>query len=230
MIGGPSDGGEVSTRYPAHLQHHAERLQSLWATGEPAHIFPGGQARALLPWPGARRLPGGRRFDADLVAGEFAHAQPALALVDPRTLWASQTYVLQGGVLYYLRDRWFRTGQTWADRHKLFNRLPVVERRSDGTDVIVGGHHRSCAALLLGLPVLARIVAHPGRDGGERVDLRLPSLAVGPWAAAHAAPNAGAAAHAIASGTRVTVTDDHMARATIGVLAAGEEASWRRSP
>ncbi len=207
--------------YPPHLRHHTDRLDALWACDHVAGVFPGGQAKATLPWPKARRLTGGKLCDLDLVNAEFANQHPAIDLVDPRTLWASQPYVLHSGVTYYLGHDWFRTGRTYADQQKPFNRLPVIERRSDGTDVILGGHHRSCAALLLGQPVLARVVVHPGRQPGERVDLRLPSLAVGDWSIAESASTAAGAVRCIATGHRVVVATEHAALTTIEALTAG---------
>lgn len=200
--------------YPAHL-HDAERLvQRLWGTGDLSAVFHQSAVKVTLPWPRAGRMPDGHLFDRPSLEAELAEPVPAIALLDPRTLWASQPYVTRAGVEYYLGPRWFRTGETYADRHVAFNRLPVVERRGDGTDVLLGGHHRSCAALLAGQPVLVRCIVHADRDVAiERVDLELPSLAVGAWSAAEPVDSVDHATSSIRSGERVRVADVELAHA-----------------
>jgi hypothetical protein len=201
--------------YPPHLSDASALLDRLWGSADLARVFPNAIAKATLPWPRGRRLPGGRLFDRASLDAELAEPLPAIALLDPRTLWASQPYVTRAGVEYYLGSRWFRTGDTYADQHVMFNRLPVVERRADGTDVLLGGHHRSCAALLAGEPVLARCIVHVRREVDvERVALELPSLAIGRWSAAHAAGTVGEAVACIHTGARVRLPTPELAHAT----------------
>jgi len=160
----------------------------------------------------ASRLGRGELHDKVQLAVEMAEPLPCIALLDPRTLWASQPYVTRAGVEHYLGPVWFRTGRTYADQDQAFNRLPVVERRSNGTDVLLGGHHRSCAALLAGRPVLARCVVHPGRDAPvERVDLHLPSLALGSWSEARPASSVDEALESIDAGVPVAVSSAEVA-------------------
>jgi len=199
--------------YPPHLWDAEERIGRLWACDDLDAVFPEAVPKATLPWPRARRIGRGQLHDKVQLAAEMAEALPCIALLDPRTLWASQPYATRAGVEYYLGPTWFRTGLTYADQEQRFNRLPVVERRSDGTDVLLGGHHRSCASLLLGRPVLARCIVHAGRDAPvERVDLRLPSLALGPWSAAVAVDSVAEALAAIEAGTPVSVPTADLAR------------------
>lgn len=201
--------------YPPHLSAATALVGRLWGSTDLAGVFPDAVAKATLPWPRAQRMPGGHLFDRPSLEAELAEPLPAIALLDPRTLWASQPYVTRAGVEYYLGDHWFRTGETYADQHVPFNRLPVVERRADGNDVLLGGHHRSCAALLTGQRVVARCIVHEGRDEPvERVDLRLPSLAVGPWSAARSVDTATTAVDTVRRGERVTVPSTDIADAT----------------
>lgn len=210
--------------YPPNLQRQAEQITALWSCNDLTRVFPSSHAKVMLPWPRASRLPDKQLYDQHLLHAEFAEPLPAVDLVDPRTLWSSQPAILRAGVEYYLGPAWFRTGTTYADRYKPFNHLPVIERRTDGRDVILGGHHRSCAALLRGEPVLARVVVHPGREHGERVDLRLPSLAVGPWSAATTALTSDDAVTAIRYGERVAVPDHDVADRCVDGLAQATSA------
>ena len=73
----------------------------------------------------------------------------------------TQPAVTRAGVSYYLTGAYERTGTTYADRDKAFNRIPIIYLR-DGRDALVlSGHHRCTAALLLGCPVLARVIEGP---------------------------------------------------------------------
>jgi len=70
--------------------------------------------------------------------------------VDPRDLRATQPSVTREGVSYYLTPRYKRTGQTFADYHRVVNRFPVIYQREDGEQLIISGHHRAAVALLEG--------------------------------------------------------------------------------
>lgn len=127
-----------------------------WACGD-LDVYFKGAAKAIVPWPSAGRRKGEPRTPAASI--EHLLAAPArLHEVDPRTLSASQPWVLRTHTSYYLTGEWELTGRTSADMHSSANRYPTFAERS-GQLVIVTGHHRSLAALIQGRPVLARIVA-----------------------------------------------------------------------
>lgn len=205
--------------YPPHLSHIAEEIRHVRGSRDLARVFSGDKPLAAVPWPRAPRLPGGHLFDRVAVAEEFRHRLPAVALLHPDTLWASQPSVTRPGVEYYATPTWFRSGITYADQSSQFNRLPVVEVRPNDVCVILNGHHRSCAALLSGTHVLARLVWLGAATERSRVDLRLPSLAVGDWDDAQPVTSVCAAVDAIHDGVAVTVESDAIADQVIAALA-----------
>jgi len=144
-----------------------------WGAGSVDERF-GRQVKVTLPWPVAGR-------PKSLVHGvhtltETQVASPVwLAEVDPRTLWASQPWIVREHVAYYLTGEWERTGVTSADRHLLGNRWPAIVVDHLGRPVIRAGHHRATAALLRGRPLLARLFPSDP-DGAEAV---LPCLLLG---------------------------------------------------
>ncbi len=79
----------------------------------------------------------------------------------PRACSAPSLPATRAGVSYYLTGAYERTGTTYADRDKAFNRIPIIYLR-DGRDALVlSGHHRCTAALLLGCPASARVIEGP---------------------------------------------------------------------
>ncbi len=127
-----------------------------WGCGDLDAVFRGA-AKVIVPWPTAGRRKGEARLPV-------AEVQPLLAgpaqlhEVDPRTLHASQPWVLRSHASYYLTGEWELTGRTSADMHSWANRYPTFAERR-GQLVIVTGHHRSLAALVQGRPVLARVAS-----------------------------------------------------------------------
>lgn len=204
--------------YPTHLRHFEASLARVKQSGMLDSLFPEAIAKATVPWPRAPRLPGGFLFDRGAVGVEFEHERPAVAFLDPATLWASQPGVTRAGVEYYLGLRWWVTGETYADKHSVFNRLPVVEVRPDGKHVILNGHHRSSAALLQGRRLLARCVDTAYRP---RVDLRAPGLAVGAWSDAQVADGVEQAKQLLQQGLAVRVAEEGTATAVVAELATG---------
>lgn len=209
--------------YPPHLSHVADEIARLHGTENLRRLFANDKALAAVPWPRSPRLRGGHLFDRGAVAEEFGQPLPAIAVLDSETLWASQPSITRAGVEYYLSDTWFRTGVTYADKTSEFNRLPVVEARPGGVNVILNGHHRSCAALLSGRRVLARLVGAGGSEI-ERVDLRLPSLAVGPWRNGKRVDSVEAAVKVIETGRAVSVQTEALAKEVEQALSANHGA------
>ncbi len=140
--------------------------ERFWGQGIAALFPPDTAPTTVVPWPSAGRRKDRRDHDQDLV-GQVLVAPPCLALVDPRTLWATQPGITRSGVDYYLNDlRYPRLGRTYADRDKVSNAFPFIYRRTDGQNLILAGHHRSAAALVRGEPVLALVGDGPW--GGPR--------------------------------------------------------------
>ena len=127
-----------------------------WGCGDLDRCFKGA-AKTIVPWPSAGRRKGEPRTPVATVE-HLLTAPPRLHEVDPRTLYASQPWVLRTHAGYYLTGEWELTGRTSADMHSSANRYPTFAERR-GQLVIITGHHRSLAALIRGQPVLARIVA-----------------------------------------------------------------------
>jgi hypothetical protein len=128
---------------------------TLWACGELDACFKGAP-RIIVPWPSAGRRKSEPRVPVAIE--NILTGPPRLHEVDPRTLFASQPWVLRSHAAYYLTGEWELTGRTSADMHSSANRYPTFAERR-GQLVIVTGHHRSLAALIEGRPVLARVVA-----------------------------------------------------------------------
>jgi hypothetical protein len=63
--------------------------------------------------------------------------------VDPRTLHASQNWIVRAHVAYYLTGEWEHAGRTSADRDIELSRFPVVVQDAASRSVIVAGHHRA---------------------------------------------------------------------------------------
>jgi hypothetical protein len=124
-----------------------------WACGSMDLLF-GHHAQIVAPWPRAPRRKEQRAFDVDAVAA-LLNGAVDLVEVDPRQLWAGQTWVLRRHADYYVTGRWERTGETSADRHLEDDQFPVVMPDHRGRLVIISGHHRA-AALIEGRPLLIR--------------------------------------------------------------------------
>jgi len=134
----------------------SDTLAGWWACGDLDLCFKGA-AKTIVPWPSAGRRKGEPRTPVATVEYLLA-VPPRLHEVDPRTLYATQPWVLRTHTSYYLTGEWELTGRTSADMHSSANRYPTFADRR-GQLMIITGHHRSLAALIRGQPVLARIVA-----------------------------------------------------------------------
>lgn len=121
-------------------------------------------ADVVLPWRGAGRLRHRQPYDRALVAAVIGGRAGELVEIDPRVLTATQSGATRAGVDYYLNQRTYEdTGWTYADRHHPGNRIPIIYSRTNDhgqtIEMILSGHHRSLAALIAAIPVLARRVS-----------------------------------------------------------------------
>lgn len=130
-------------------------------------MFPHAEAATtIVPWAEAGRRKAVRDVADELVRRGLTEV-PRLHEIDPRPLRATQPAVTRAGVDYYVHDTAYpRLGLTYADRDKIANAFPFIYRREDGQQLILAGHHRAAAALVLGMPLLALVVDGPW--GGPR--------------------------------------------------------------
>ncbi len=130
--------------------------------------------RRVVPWRSAPQAKGQPIVERDDVARLVA-GPPALADLGPRAMFATQTYCVASHVAYYLTPEWARTGRTSADPGVATNRYPLVWIDGDGRQILLGGHHRSLAAVIEGRPVRCRVLRH-----GDEPLAVLPLLLAGP--------------------------------------------------
>ena len=140
-----------------------EPAEQLFGVGDLDRVFSTGQSRAIAPWPRAGALKHGGAADRTLTH-EQLWGPVWLTEVDPRTLWASQGWVVREHAEYYRTGTWEMTGETSANRDAPSNHWPIVMVDRLGRPVIRAGHHRSLVALIEGRPVLARLF--PGEADG----------------------------------------------------------------
>jgi hypothetical protein len=183
-----------------------------WDCGSMDILF-GPHSQVVAPWPRAPRRKGQPAFDVTAVPA-LLDAPVDLVEVDPRELWANQTWVVRGHADYYLTGRWERSGETSADRHIELNRFPVVVPDHRQRLVIISGHHRAAAALIEGRPLLVRRAATDAR------------CAITPllWLDAAAGGSAPALdAERLRRGQRVWVRDLASASAVLELLVASSD-------
>lgn len=137
------------------MSRHDE-AERLFGIGDLDRVFTPGQPKAIAPWPRAGHQKHSSPADRTLT-DEQLRGPVWLTEIDPRTLWASQGWVVREHAEYYRTGVWERTGETSANRSALSNHWPVVMIDRLGRPVIRAGHHRSLAALVEGRPVLARV-------------------------------------------------------------------------
>lgn len=146
------------------------RLDDLYGADDLDALFGHGHAKAACPFPSVGRLKQPEpQPEIDFLAPVH------LALLDPRTLWGSQPWVLREHTAYYRTGRWEQTGETSADRDQPSNWYPLVTTDRLGRSVIRAGHHRAVAALLRGSPLLARVVP----ESTDRAVAVLPHVLLG---------------------------------------------------
>ncbi len=196
----------------------SEAAARLWSCRELASAFNGD--RRVVPWPSAPR----RKREPVVAAediGRLIAGPPALADLDPRVMFATQIFCVAHHVAYYLGPEWARTGRTSADAGKPSNRYPLVWVDGDGRQILLGGHHRSLAALIQGRPVRCRVL----RTEGDDAVAVLPLLLAGSAATVdHLATSEPAeAATTIEAAATALVPDLSIARETLVRLGFTEE-------
>lgn len=142
-----------STGRAENLPFH--QVYRLHGTRNIDSLFPGGVVTAPSPWPSIGRTKGRPLYDHDAVTAALMKA-PELEELDPRMLHANQSGITRAGVDYYMTPQYRQTGETFADKNNVGNAYPVVYSDLRGRNVILSGHHRATAALLLGVPHIAR--------------------------------------------------------------------------
>jgi len=169
---------------------------------------------------------GGLRQRQKLI-NAVVHAPPVLVEVDPRVLRATQGGLDRDGVVHDLGTVFHEQGTTYADHH---DPDPVVlVRDRDGAHLLLAGHHRATAALLRGVPLLARVVGGPT----HKRDTFHPTQGVSygpvpPTFAAVLAADVAVAVAAVRAGGSVHVPDTATARQVLGGLGLDVEAVTAR--
>ncbi|MCP4960041.1 MAG: hypothetical protein GY925_12340 [Actinomycetia bacterium] len=134
---------------------HRVDLSDVSAHHEPAGLHGAGPAALLhddsapllpVPFPRARRSKKHHGYATDLVA--HAITASTTTLVDPRCLSATQPWVTNPGVRFYLEDHYPTKGDTYQGDRDVGNRFPLVYVRDGSEALILAGHHRSTVALL----------------------------------------------------------------------------------
>lgn len=193
----------------------SDRATALWACGALERAFPGGGGRTVVPWPSAPRQRGRKVVDDPDVL-RLLVGPPTVADLDPRRMYATQTFCVSSHVAYYRTGVWERTGQTSADRGRAHNRYPLVWVDNVGRQILLAGHHRSLAALIDSRPVRCRVLRSTGDDSSAV----LPLLLVGEGCAvAHTvATDPATAAHLVQDGRTALVPDRLAAERTLVTL------------
>jgi len=158
------------------------------------------------------------------------HAPPVLVEIDPRGLRATQGGLDRDGVVHYLGPVFHERGITYADHDDPGNTDPVVlVRERDGAHLLLAGHHRATAALLRGVPLLARVVG----GTSEPRDRFHPTQGVSygpvpPTFAGVVTADVAVAVAAVRAGGSVHVPGTVTARQVLGELGLDDEAVTAR--
>ena len=198
--------------------------------GELDALFPDEALLTPVPWAQAGKRRTHATYDQEVVGALLAI--PPLAAVfadlDPTDLHATQPSLTRAGVAYYLHDDYRRHGRTYADQFKAGNKFPIVYRRG-AQNLILSGHHRAAAALLLDKPYRARVIeggwgAQYGRDVDvvtlERPQRRTP-IAAGTTVALTPSLLIGAGDECLLPHTIV-----HHARTALDVICRAGNTAW----
>lgn len=135
------DDAARSDHATAHAVHGAGSTDALFK----------GAPKTITPWPSAGRTKSNPRgYNPEKVNAALANPQAHMRHVDPRDLHATQPWVTQEGVSYYMGHEYRETGRTFADQSVASNKFPVVYSDAQGRNRLLSGHHRATAALLRG--------------------------------------------------------------------------------
>ena len=192
--GAPAGAGRV---HPPGTTDAAARL---WGSGDVAAAF--SSDKTVVPWRSAPRRKHEPLVTPDQVSSLLAGG-PWVVDVDPRTMHATQPWVVASHAAHYVTGVWETTGATSADLASFANRYPLVHVDDRGRSIILAGHHRSFVALVEGRPVRARVLRPPGTT----TVAVLPRLLAGPESPVphRVATDPDEAAAAIRAGTTVLV-------------------------
>ena len=146
------------TFQPAQTARFA-RVEQHHGSGDVDALFQGNPVSGLHPG-------GKRRYNRQLVTDtvrSVLHGETHPEHVDPRYLHMTQTNITRAGVKHYVENpTYHETGETFADKEKAGNRLPVIHESKNAQGglhrQILSGHHRAAAAVLTGKPLLAIVV------------------------------------------------------------------------
>lgn len=116
-----------------------------------------GKPKIVAPFPSAGRRKGESKLPPR-EAIQKALSDIKLTQVDPKTLKTQQGFVTRAGVDYYMKDKYRKTGETYADPGDAGNRFPMVWKKPNGDNVILSGNHRFTAALIEGRTQAAIVV------------------------------------------------------------------------
>ncbi len=210
---------EPRTSRPVHNQVVTEAAGRLWGTGRVEAAF--SSDRRVVPWPLAPRRKG-QPYVAQEDVVRLLTGPPSLADLDPRLMHATQTFCVASHVGYYLTGTWERTGITSADPGVASNRYPLVWIDDEGRQILLGGHHRSLAALLDGRPVRCRVL----RTDPDGAIALLPVLLIGESASVPttATDDPGTAAALVTRRQSVLVPDLDTGRRVLAELGLSEAA------
>lgn len=187
-----------------------EAADRLWNLGSVEGLFTSPQR--VVPWKSAPRSKH-RPLLTDDDKRRLCTGPPAIADLDPRYMFATQTFCIAPHVAHYLTDIWETTGRTSANPGTSLNRWPLVWIDEKGHQILLGGHHRSMAALIQGRSVRCRVV----RQHGDETRAVLPRLLVGATTGIdhHRTTDPTHASSLIRSGATVLVPDFGIAEATL---------------
>lgn len=210
---------EPRSSRPVPLQARTEAAERLWGSGSVEAAF--SSDRRVVPWPLAPRRKG-QPYVAQEDMARLLTGPPALVDLDPRLMHATQTFCVASHVRYYLTETWERTGITSADPGVASNRYPLVWIDGEGRQIVLGGHHRSLAALLDGRPVRCRVL-RTDPDGALAL---LPVLLIGESASVPttATDDAATAARLVARRQTVLVPDLDTGQRVLAELGLSEAA------
>jgi hypothetical protein len=140
-----------------HGKYDFSLPERLHGTGEEGvgKLFTGETGQ--LPYPNAlpiKGFRGGKHYDMDAIA-RSASLQPEH--INPVYLTSAQGQVTRSGVQHYMNST-----ELYADKHSKSNEYPLVyegtDRQGQSYRSLLSGNHRAVAHLLMGKPMLARVV------------------------------------------------------------------------
>ena len=127
FVSATTTGATTTADPPHHPTGTTPEAVRLWGSDDLREAFT--TDKRVVPWRSAPRRKGEPLAPPAEVA-RLLEGGPALADVDPRALFATQTWVVASHVAYYRTDRWETTGTTSADQHQVRRRCPRSRRHT----------------------------------------------------------------------------------------------------